>query len=502
MELQQTEALGDFDESARLVEQVVEESLRLMANEAERLRELLAAAERVPVETKLEKLLTLVRGELSNESLLIFTEYKATQSLILNALRREFGPDCATFINGDDRVEGILDPLGSAFAWREPRDNAAEKFNSGRCRFLVTTEAGGEGIDLQGNCFHLVHFDLPWNPMRLHQRVGRLNRLGQTHAVQVVILRNPDTVESLIWSKLNEKTARIMANLNVAMESPEDLMKLVLGMTSPTFFNEIFAQANQVPREKLAEWFDQKSATFGGQKVLDTVRELVGHCARFDFSETAPEIPRLDLPDLKPFLLNSLVFNGRRWKEEDGRLSFKTPDKWATERGVRPQYDGLTFERRDRRSASAGQVLGVGHPVVNRALAQAETLTASATLIPAEMLGGGLAVFAVADRITGQNSVVRQIVIGVETVESQESVFRILKDKELLTKLNSIGSPFVLERLKQASEHLPTISRDLESANGFLESLLPEMQLPFEVPSVELLAYLGRIIPGPEMTSG
>lgn len=502
LELQQSEALGDFDESARLVEQVVEESLKLMANEAERLRELLAAAARVRAETKLEKLLTLVHGELSSQSLLIFTEYKATQSLILNALRREFSPDCATFINGDDCAEGILDGRGNAFAWREPRDNAAEKFNSGRARFLVTTEAGGEGIDLQGNCSHLLHFDLPWNPMRLHQRVGRLNRLGQTHAVQVFILRNPETVESLIWSKLNEKTARIMANLNVAMESPEDLIKLVLGMTSPTFFNEIFAEANRVPREKLAEWFDQKSATFGGQKVLDTVRELVGHCARFDFAETAPEIPRLDLPDLKSFVLNSLMINGRRWKEEDGRLSFKTPDNWVAERGVRPLYDALTFERQDRTSASAGQVLGVGHPVVNRALAQAETLTACATLIPAEMLSGDLLVFAVMDRITGQASVVRQVVVAVQADESLENAFRIVDDKELLLRLNSIGSPFALERLKPAGQPLLTIAREIESATGFLESRLPAMQLPFEVPSIELLAFIRRSrTTGSEMNS-
>jgi hypothetical protein len=491
LELQQTEALGDFDESARLVEQVVEESLKLMANEAERLRELLAAAERVGAETKLAEMLTLVRGELSSQSLLIFTEYKATQSLILNALRREFGPDCSTFINGDDCAEGILDAHGNAFAWREPRDNGAEKFNSGRARFLVTTEAGGEGIDLQGNCFHLLHFDLPWNPMRLHQRVGRLNRLGQTHAVQVFILRNPDTVESLIWSKLNEKTIRIMANLNVAMESPEDLMKLVLGMTSPTFFNEIFAEATQVPREKLAEWFDQKSATFGGQRVLDTVRELVGHCARFDFAETAPEIPRLDLPDLKPFVLNSLIFNGRRWKEEDGRLSFKTPDKWITERGVRPLYEGLTFDRRDRRSASAGQVLGVGHPIVNRALAQAETLTACATLIPAEMLSSSLLLFAVIDRITGQSSVVRQVVIGVEVDTSLERGFKMVRDQELLGKLNSIGSPYVLERLKVSAEQLPAIQKEIQGSTDLLETRLSELQLPFEVPCVELIAFLG-----------
>ena len=62
---------------------------------------------------------------------------------------------------------------------RMTREEAAARFNAGEARFLVSTEAGGEGIDLQQACHTLIHADLPWNPMRLHQRVGRLNRYGQ-----------------------------------------------------------------------------------------------------------------------------------------------------------------------------------------------------------------------------------------------------------------------------------------------------------------------------------
>jgi SNF2 family DNA or RNA helicase len=81
-----------------------------------------------------------------------------------------------------------------------------DAFNAGRIRFLVSTEAGGEGIDLQERCSALIHVDLPWNPMRLHQRVGRLNRYGQQRPVEVVSLRNPDTVEAMIWQKLEQSS--------------------------------------------------------------------------------------------------------------------------------------------------------------------------------------------------------------------------------------------------------------------------------------------------------
>ena len=93
----------------------------------------------------------------------------------------------------------------------------------------LSTEAAGEGIDLQESCWALIHVDLPWNPMRLHQRVGRLNRYGQKHSVEVVTLRNPDTVEARIWDRLNEKIERIMQALSQAMDEPEDLMATSVG---------------------------------------------------------------------------------------------------------------------------------------------------------------------------------------------------------------------------------------------------------------------------------
>ena len=112
---------------------------------------------------------------------------------------------------------------------------------------------------------------------RLHQRVGRLNRYGQRHAVEVITLRNPNTVEALIWDRLNEKIGRIMQALSEAMDEPEDLMELVLGMASPSLFNELFSEGASVSRESLGDWFDEKSKTFGGKGAIQTVKNLIGH---------------------------------------------------------------------------------------------------------------------------------------------------------------------------------------------------------------------------------
>ena len=92
----------------------------------------------------------------------------------------------------------LVTPDGTKVVRSVNREDAADNFNQGKVRFLISTEAGGEGIDLQERCYSLIHVDLPWNPMRLHQRVGRLNRYGQKHRVYVTNFRNPHTVEARI----------------------------------------------------------------------------------------------------------------------------------------------------------------------------------------------------------------------------------------------------------------------------------------------------------------
>lgn len=69
---------------------------------------------------------------------------------------------------------------------------------------LIATEAGGEGINLQF-CHHLINYDLPWNPMRLEQRIGRIHRFGQESDVHIYNIVTKQTIEEHILSMLYEK---------------------------------------------------------------------------------------------------------------------------------------------------------------------------------------------------------------------------------------------------------------------------------------------------------
>ena len=403
------EQYAEGDEISRVEEALSEltAALRLMEDEEPRLRMLIAAAEPVHKETKIEEIISLLETHFADRQVLFFTEYMATQSLLMSALMRRFGDGCVTFINGSDRADGVIDTLGRERTLHERREVASAKFNSGAVRFLVSTEAGGEGIDLQESCHTLIHVDLPWNPMRLHQRVGRLNRYGQTQQVEVLSMRNPDTVESLIWEKLNAKIGNIMLALGQVMDEPEDLLQLVLGMTSPSLFRELFTEGATMPRESLAEWFDVKTARFGGRDALETVRELVGNSARFDFQQVSERLPRLDLPALRPFLTSILTLHNRRWREDEEGLSFKTPEDWLAAPGIQANYSGMVFDRQNRGKDPLRHILGVGHRLVDQALSSAKANASSVATLAGDVLPKPLFVFRIYNRVTGEGGAVR-----------------------------------------------------------------------------------------------
>ncbi len=485
------EADNDSDELSRIDEQIAERTaqLRLMEDEEPRLVELVEAADAVVSETKIQKILSLLEERFPNRSVLFFTEYKATQSLLMSALLQRYGSHCVTFINGDGRADDVTDQGGKPATVTEDRATAAAKFNDGSVRFLVSTEAAGEGIDLQESCHTLVHVDLPWNPMRLHQRVGRLNRYGQDKQVEVMSLRNPSTVESLIWEKLNSKIDAIMRSLGKVMDEPEDLLELVLGMTSATMFREVFSEAESVPPESLNKWFDDKTATFGGQDVLSTVRGLVGHCAHFDYQEVSADIPKLDLPALKPFFLAMLSVNKRKYQETEDGLSFKTPESWLTTPSCRANYRGLVFQRSVNSKFPAESIMGIGHILVDQAIRQARASKSSVTAIPQTVLTWPLIAFRISDKVTSRTKNVRAVVVGVEFREDGPVL---LADWELLTRLNDLLGKRTLRRdgamarPNDSERVLPM----LEKGRCLLEGQLDSFGLPFDVPDVQPLSIL------------
>ena len=135
--------------------------------------------------SKAEKTLELIQK--INDKVIIFTEYRATQLYLQWYLQQ----------NGISSV-----PFRGGFK-RGKKDWMKELFQK-QTQVLIATEAGGEGINLQF-CNHLINFDLPWNPMRLEQRIGRIHRLGQEKDVMIYNFATRNTVEEHILKLLYEK---------------------------------------------------------------------------------------------------------------------------------------------------------------------------------------------------------------------------------------------------------------------------------------------------------
>jgi SNF2 family DNA or RNA helicase len=146
---------------------------------------LVDVAKQVKHHTKGQKAIELVKE--IGDKVIIFTEYRATQEFLIRLLTEQ-GIRSVPFRGGFNR--GKKDWMKDLF--------------QNRAQVLVATEAGGEGINLQF-CHHIINYDLPWNPMRLEQRIGRVHRLGQTHDVQIYNLTTKDTIEAHILHLLYEK---------------------------------------------------------------------------------------------------------------------------------------------------------------------------------------------------------------------------------------------------------------------------------------------------------
>lgn len=177
--------------------QVREEISRL-----EQLAERAKALEEAEAEAKLAKLRIVLREEgffdKPNERLLIFTEFKDTLDYLVENLRK-WGFQTG-FIHGGMAI-GTRDDKGT-------RLFVEQQFRDGAIQILVATEAAGEGINLQ--CCHvLFNYDIPWNPNRLEQRMGRIHRYGQTENCLIFNFVATNTVEGRILDKLHERLKEI-----------------------------------------------------------------------------------------------------------------------------------------------------------------------------------------------------------------------------------------------------------------------------------------------------
>ncbi len=207
----------EMGSSAWAAVKTLERSKRIFAGTpyGKKLGRLAHLGREITVQAKAEGLRNLIK-ELGDDKVIVFTQFRRTLEFLDQLLRGD-GYDPALF-------HGSLQS--------HEKDRAVEEFRGNR-QILISTEAGGEGRNLQF-CRVVVNYDLPWNPMRIEQRIGRVHRLGQTRDTRIYNFTTRDTVEDHVLAILHRKIA--MFELVVGE------MDMVLGHWSDreSFESEVF----------------------------------------------------------------------------------------------------------------------------------------------------------------------------------------------------------------------------------------------------------------------
>ena len=261
--------MPDADEIAEL------EQRALAAEEAQDIHHLLAGIDRLPPDSKLKSLQDVL-AELSEAGFaqtMVFSQFTDTMDFLREALRGEAGPRLMCFSGRGGEI-----PTADG-GWRTiSRDEAKRRFRDREADILLCTDAAAEGLNFQF-CGALVNYDMPWNPMRVEQRIGRIDRLGQVHPViRIVNLHYEGTVETDVYRVLRSRI---------------DLFKAVVGRLQPILAQLPQTIADAVVSSASREGLERAS-------VMDAIERQARQAEAGGFDLDAALDADITLPDRPP----------------------------------------------------------------------------------------------------------------------------------------------------------------------------------------------------------
>lgn len=374
---------GESDEQA-----VFQDDGEILQGEIDTLASLLSLE--IKHDKKLDELLRLTehiahespRGH--EEKVLIFTEYRETQRYLVRELETKYGKGSVVVIHGgmklerreeaDQDIDVIWAPFakdGTLVAPTTKRTSQRLFRDHPRVRFLVSTEAGGEGINLQF-CHICVNYDLPWNPMRVEQRVGRVYRFGQDKVVQVYHFFNQGTIEERVQSYFEdrlERAARALAE--VTGEDPDEIKGMLNGqLESEIDPAKIYQRAlvegnlNKQTQKEIAEAVERAKRAYE-----IATQSLFRDVSSYSFDNYQRELATdLTLDDLQGFTQRFLVNHRRQLQRKVPFVEFLVPDVLKPF-GLPERYRTATFDRDLAIKRTDAEFLAIGHPFIDAVLA-------------------------------------------------------------------------------------------------------------------------------------
>lgn len=261
------------------IEDGVEDALEAisldMELEIEELKQIISLAKQAQFQNqdaKVEPLLNEIDAILSEDrtqKVIVFTEFVATQTYLQELLvNRGY---TVTILNGGMSID--------------ERNAAMQEFKASTSIF-ISTDAGGEGLNLQFANI-IINYDLPWNPMKIEQRCGRVDRIGQQRDVHIYNFIVGETVENRVREVLEEKLSVILKEMGVDKYS-DVLDSEVAECDFTDVYMRSIGHASQVEKNLYPVEAEMKQQLTNAQKYKDVIREekdltkLVGTESNFD----------------------------------------------------------------------------------------------------------------------------------------------------------------------------------------------------------------------------
>ncbi len=181
------DTISDNDEMSEADELTVQKTIEELKAEISTLDRLISIAEKIVVNKKGEKLIKLIKDlkRKGHKKFLIFTQFRTTQDYLMGILSDFSTVAFNGSMSRDEKQEAIL------------------KFKN-EAEIIIATEAGGEGRNMQF-CDVLINYDLPWSPLKIEQRIGRIHRFGQANDVHIYNFSTRGTVAERVLEVLTEK---------------------------------------------------------------------------------------------------------------------------------------------------------------------------------------------------------------------------------------------------------------------------------------------------------
>ena len=242
--------------------------------EIEYLQELLTQFENTGEDTKRSEFIKKLRQEsLERDSAIVFTQYIDTMDYLRDTLRQLYGSQVACY-------SGRGGELYRENAWQiVPKEEIKRRFRDGEIKLLLCTESASEGLNLQ-TCGVLFNYDMPWNPMRVEQRIGRIDRIGQKFSqVRIHNFYYDGTVEAKVYLKLRD---RIKAFTTVVGNLQPILARV------PTFIERAVMSADPLEEDVLLSEFEQ---TLDISPLQPKINEAVAMDVDADLAELRKPIP-------------------------------------------------------------------------------------------------------------------------------------------------------------------------------------------------------------------